>query len=969
MRRLWIGLGFALIGGALAVALIGYRIAGAFSPDALRPVLERELTEGLGLEVEIAGTPRIELFPVIRLVVEDVRVASPPGRPSPSLLRIGRLDLEVDALPLLQRMIVVEALELSDVELRIEPDIDGSFGLRPEPDQLDESESLVESDPIRLEIHTLAIRDLEISFDPYGEGDVTTLAVTELLVESDGLATQMVIEARGSFEGGAFEILAETGSLREFLAPSRPFPIDLEASFFDGRLEAKGTLGDPRTLAGAKLRLDLSLADPALRARELGIALPPLGAVSISCALVEHDGSFALEQISAHSRGAGALSIEVEGDIRDVLRLEGVDVQLSLDASDVGPFEAFTSLSLPGVPLRAEFDADDEDGSLGVEADVELSRPGIFELDLEGAFDDLRGFRELDLKVGLKARTLSTIVSIIERDGAWQLPVLGPVEATGRLVAEGKKIGLQEIEIHIGDPAAFWVQAKGSVRDVLAMREVDLEVRTGAASASRVAALFDRTIAEVGGLTAAFSVRDDDGSLGIENATFAVERKGEFKLEVKGAFDDLADLEEIGLEAVFEARDLSTLGGLFETELPAIGPLRFEGSIRGAAEQMAGRGRITLPETSLEGDLTASFPTSSRPAFDLRLRSPRVHLPDLLQKARSGATDSDAGSGNSFDMAAWWRGEEPLPIDMLGVLDATFEFEVERVTGYEQLRLGSVRLSGHLEDGHLVVDEFAADYEAGRVGGRFEIDARPQPPESALELEAFNVDLTQLFAQFQPSTEYAGLLDLSIKLDTEGTSAREMRSNLQGFFGAMLRDGAIVNRYSKALSFDVMRVSIPSFSPTSNVDPPVHCLLAVIPIEDGIATLDTLYLEGEKVTITGAGEIDLGREQLAVKLTPHVREPGLLSISANVGLSGSIANPEIRPTRRSLVTSALGALYRNAMRAPRAIQQTIGIGRSGSKIEAEDPCGMMARQRVRQIHTKQVEALDLDSAVDAYAEE
>lgn len=969
MRRLWLGLGVVLIAGALAVAIVGYRIADAFSLDALRPVLERELTEGLGLEVEIAGTPRIELFPGVRLVVGDVRVASPPGRPSPSLLQIGRLELEVDTPALLQRMLVVEALELSDVELRIEPDADGSFGLRPDPDQLDEPESVDESDPIRLEIRALALRDLEISFDAYGAGDVTTLDVTELLIDSDGLGTPMEIEARGSFEGGAFEILAETGSVRELMAPSRPFPIDLRGSLFDARLEAKGMLGDPRTLRGAELRLSLSLADPALRARDFGIELPPLGAVSISCALVEREGSFALEQISARSRGAGALSIEVEGDIRDVLRLEGVDLQLSLGASDVGPLEAFTSLSLPGVPLRAELGADDEDGSLGVEADVELSRPGVFELDLEGVFDDLRGFRELDLKVDLKARTLATIAAIVERDGAWPVPALGPVAATGRLVAEGEKIGFEAIEIHIGDPSALWAQAKGSVRDVLAMREVDFEVRAGAASASRVAALFDRTIPEVGGLAAAFSVRDDDGSLGIEDATFAVEREGEFRLEVLGSFDDLNDLEEIVFEAVLEARDLSTLGGLFETELPSIGPLRFEGSIRGAVERMAGRGRITLPETSLEGDLIASFPADSRPAFDLRLRSPRVHLPDLLQKAPSGATSPAAESGGGFDVAAWWRGGESLPIDTLGVLDATFDLEFERVTGFEQFSLASARLSGRLEDGHLVVDDLAADYESGRVGGRFEIDARPQPPESTLELEAFNVDLTRLFSQFRPSTAYAGLLDLSINLDTEGTSADDMRSNLQGFFGAMLRDGAIVNRYSQALSFDVMRVSIPSFRPSSDGDPPVHCLLAVAPIEAGIATLDTLYLEGETITVTGDGEIDVGREQLAVRLTPHVRQPGLLSISATVDLSGPIANPVIRPIRRSLVTSALGALFRNAMRAPRALERTIRGGRSSSEIEAEDPCGLVALQRVRQIRTQEIEPLDLDSAVDAQAEE
>ncbi len=960
MRWRWLAVVFAVL--ILVAVIAGYRIAQGLSLDSLRPVIERELTEGIGLEVQIAGTPRLALWPALSLVVDDVRVANLPDRPSETLLRIGRLALELDAPALLQRMIVIEALELSDVELRIEPDADGRFGLRPDPAQLDEEAAEVEADPVRLEIHRLTIEDLEISIDPYGEGDVTTVAVTELEVESANLESPLELETRGTFEGGALEIVAKTGSLVELMAASHPFPLDVRARFFDARLEARGTIEDLATLRGAQLRFDLALADPALRARDFGIELPALGAVSMSGSFVEREGTFALEQLSARAEGEGELSLDVEGAIRDLLRLEGVDLHARVVVSDIGAFEAWTSLSLPGVPLRAALEIDDEDGSLGVEGDAELVRPGIFELGLEGVFDDLRQFRELDLRVALETRTLETITAAIAHRALWPVPPVGPVKATARVVAEGERIGLGDIEIEVGSPSDFWARAEGSVGDVLAMRDVALEVRAGAASARRVAALFEREIPELGSLTTSLSIRDDDGSLGIENAVLSVETKGEFRLEVSGAFDDLRDLEEIGFEAVLEARELSTLGALAGIELPAVGPVRFEGTLGGAAERMSGRGRLWLRETEVEGEVIASLPTDARPTIDLRLRSPRVHLPDLLDNARALAATPGASARKGFDVAAWWGGREPLPLDMLGVLDAAFELEVEHVTGVEELRIESVRLSGRLEDGHLQVEDLAADYESGRVGGRFEIDARPQPPRGQLEIEAFNVDLTRLMSQFQESTEYAGLLDLSLKLETEGTTAPEIRSNLQGFFGAMLRDGAIVNRYSKALSFDVLRVSIPSFRVSSDADAPVHCLLAITPIEDGVLSIDALYLEGEKITINGDGEIDLGRDRLELRLTPRVRKPGLVSVSATVEVSGPIASPVIRPIRRSMVTSAIGAVYRNVMRAPRAIQRAIRGGESLSP--ADDPCGLVARQRVLQLRTEETEPIEIHSASD-----
>jgi len=960
MRWRWLAIVFGLL--VVTAVIAGYRIARGISWESLRPLMERELSEGIGLAVEIAGTPRIELTPALSLVVEDVRVANLPDRPSETLLRIGRLELELDVLALLDRMVVIEALELSDVELRIEPDVNGRFGLRPDPAQLDEAAAEVEADPVRLEIHRLKIEDLEISIDPYGEGDVTTLAVAELEVESANLESPLEIETRGTFEGGEFEVLAETGSLKELVAGSHTFPLDVRARFFDARLEASGTIEDLATLRGAALRFDLALLDPALRARDFGIELPALGSVAMSGRFVEHEGIFALEQLSARADGQGDLSLDIEGNIRDLLRLEGVDLRARVGVSDVGALEAWTSLSLPGVPLRAELEFDDDDGSLGVEADAELARPGVLELDLEGVFDDLRRFRELDLRVDLSARTLETIAQAVSREGSWPVPPVGPVRAKARVVAEGERIGLEDIEIEVGSPSAFWAQADGSIGDVLAMRDVALEVRAGAASARRVAALFDREIPELGRLTTSFSIRDDDGSLGLENAVLAVGREGEFSLEVSGAFDDLSNLDEIAFDAVLGARDLSILGALVELDLPAVGPVRFEGTLGGADERMQGRGRLWLRETLVEGEVIASMPADARPTLDLQLRSPRVHLPDLVENTRAVAATRRASEPDTFDLAAWWGGDEPLPIDMLGVLDASFELAVERVTGVDQLRLEAVRLSGRLEDGHLQVDDLGADYESGRVSARLEIDARPQPPKSQLEVEAFNVDLTRLMSQFQASTEYAGLLDLSIKLETEGVTAPEIRSNLQGFFGAMLREGAIVNRYSKALSFDVLRVSIPSFRASADTEAPVHCMLAISPIENGVLAVDTLYLEGDKITINGDGEIDLGRDRLDMRLTPRVRKPGLVSISATVDLSGPIANPVIRPIRRSMVTSALAAVYRNAMRAPRAIQRAVRGSRSLSA--EDDPCGLVARQRVRHLRTQETEPIDVDSAVD-----
>ena len=167
-------------------------------------------------------------------------------------------------------------------------------------------------------------------------------------------------------------------------------------------------------------------------------------------------------------------------------------------------------------------------------------------------------------------------------------------------------------------------------------------------------------------------------------------------------------------------------------------------------------------------------------------------------------------------------------------------------------------------------------------------------PTATFTLNAFNVDLTQLMSQFQADSGYAGLLDLSVDLETHGATALDLRSNMDGFFGAMLRNGTLANRYAKAVTFDILHVSIPGFPPEPDAQP-VQCLQALVSIAEGVGRFQKLYLEGKKLTISGVGNIDIGTGQLDVRLTPEVHDPGLVSVATTV-TSGSLEGEGIVST-------------------------------------------------------------------------
>ena len=267
------------------------------------------------------------------------------------------------------------------------------------------------------------------------------------------------------------------------------------------------------------LRFDAQVADLSNGARELGLDIPPLGSVGVGGLLVEHGGVVGIESLAIKSRGETPLKLDFEGRIQDLLSFKGVDVRIRMAVEDADLFRQFTKLSLAGVPVEAEFALEDADGSLGVSGEGELSRPGLFEVEVEGGFGDLLGRKDLDVRVGFETTTLDSILDAFTEKLSFRLPPLGPFEASGRLVLQHGSLGLKEIEVSIGDGEVMQGNLAGSVTDILAVRGVILDGRIQAKSASRIAALFDRPIPEVGPLDVAFSVRDADGSLGIESVS------------------------------------------------------------------------------------------------------------------------------------------------------------------------------------------------------------------------------------------------------------------------------------------------------------------------------------------------------------------------------------------------------------------------------------------------------------------
>ena len=232
---------------------------------------------------------------------------------------------------------------------------------------------------------------------------------------------------------------------------------------------------------------------------------------------------------------------------------------------------------------------------------------------------------------------------------------------------------------------------------------------------------------------------------------------------------------------------------------------------------------------------------------------------------------------------------------------------------------GPVHLAARLEHGVLEVQQAKIHYEGGALDFDLRVDASAATPELRLVANVSGVDTSKLISQFEKDTEAAGRLDGAVDLATRGRSPRELVAGLSGRLRATLRDATLADRYGQRFLKDLTAVAIPGLRTTATR---LGCIALTLDIEDGVATVDELLLDGRSVFVTGTGVVDLAGDRYALRLVPHPKSARLLSVAATVDVTGPLASPEFSPLPMSIATSAGRALLQNVWRPVGAMLQS-----------------------------------------------
>jgi hypothetical protein len=782
-----------------------------------------------------------------------------------------------------------------------------------------EANDVTATDPVRPFPPVLKVETLHLELDPW-QLLFGVVAIDELDLHGSELTIEAGADGGGEVPSALAREISSEGNGVEF----RLHHLDIE----DFRILYYGESAEPaRVVDIAEFSLEAAAfdepVDVELTGEFEGDEFEIEGQVGPIAHLLNPPGPYPVS-LRAEMR---KMVLELEGTLIEPAKFSGVEMLVRLDARDLGFLHTVVEWSLPAIDsVHLDARLSDDDGSLGIHGEIAVAaQDGEISGEISGQLGDLSQNDDVALQISLSARDLAEIGQSLVPE--LKLPEVGPVAASVTIRGSTSALSANDFALKIGSRDATWLEAGGSVADLANFAGVSLVGKFAGADLRYANPYLDHELPDVGPVRGNVTLSDRDGSLGVEEMRIAGGREGTLTFDFSGRVDQVLDRDEIGVEAKVEAKSLALVGDLFGVELPPIGPVAFSGTMNGSDEKIESHGSTRLDESVLVGNWSGSFARGARRSIKAKLRSQHVRLDDLGIAPRPVDEGDDVGHANS---TSWWSSRDQLPFELLEAVDADLILEADRISGRAGFELKGVRVSIRLEDGLLEIPEFAVGYEAGTVRMQAVIDASDSPPELALKVDVNDVHLTPLLAQVRQTVEEAGVLDASIDLRSRGNHVVEIRSNLSGTVRLVGRDGALAGRYSSEFATNFVRLSAPSI--LTGRAPRFGCVVSDLEIESGVASVRELFLESEKIFVAGSGTVDIGADAFDIVLIPEVNEPGLVSLSAAVDVSGPLAAPVFSPRYSSMPLQAVRGVVKNVL-APGS-----GLIERFRKSEEESPC-------------------------------
>ena len=385
-------------------------------------------------------------------------------------------------------------------------------------------------------------------------------------------------------------------------------------------------------------------------------------------------------------------------------------------------------------------------------------------------------------------------------------------------------------------------------------------------------------------------------------------------INAEGQVGDIQSFSRINAKVSVNGPSLATLYPTLPLALPDTPPYRITGRlIRDGNVYTYESFNGVIGNTDLSGDARYEL-RQPRPMLTATLKSRSLDLADLGPLVglprRECASVVPPVPGKSAPPAKLPPGKvfpnNDFNLEKLNAMDADVRLNAARLKIPEQIPLENFFTHLKLNEGVLVLDPLNFGFAGGDIVATITLDARSNPIAAKAALDMRRVRLGQLFPTLETlKNTSTGSLGAQIRLAGRGNSVADMMATSNGTIAAGMAGGRVselgvwlVNLHGGKL----LPLLFGGDRPTQ-----IRCGAAGFDVKNGLATMQIFVFDTDESRIDGAGNVNLGTEQIDITLDPKPKKPGILSLRGPLHISGTFRNADFAVSGQTIMRGA-GAL-------------------------------------------------------------
>jgi hypothetical protein len=301
------------------------------------------------------------------------------------------------------------------------------------------------------------------------------------------------------------------GLLRGSKASLALIDISGNLSRSDVDLTFSGSVGDSITFSGIDLRLKGFGRNLSAVGSIIGERLPTTDKFALQGRLTGSAKALSLKETEV-SADRGSLRFTVNGEVKDLLNLSGMDLQSKLTGKDLAEFGAVIEEKLPATDqfeIQGRLTGSTE--TLTLREAQGSARRGSLRLKVKGIVNDLLTLEGMDLQSRLTGKDLAEFGAVIEE----KLPPTDQFEIQGRLIGSTAVLALQQVQGNAGRDS-MRLSLNGSVKDLLTLKGMDLKSRLTGKEMSEMGSLMGANLPALGAFDVSGQISGSVKSLSID---------------------------------------------------------------------------------------------------------------------------------------------------------------------------------------------------------------------------------------------------------------------------------------------------------------------------------------------------------------------------------------------------------------------------------------------------------------------